>query len=149
MSKLTLDQATRIVDMALETGAKMKLRPLTVAVLDDGGHLKAFKRQDGPGAPLRPYVAMGKAWGAVGMGFHSRELEVRAKDRPHFMTALVAASAGRIIPVAGGVLIKDKNGDTLGAVGVSGDTSDNDEACAIAGIKAAGLVSDPATPVSA
>ena len=146
MSKLTLDQATQIIEAALENGARMKLRPLTVAVLDDGGHLKSFKRQDGPGAPLRPYVAMGKAWGAVGMGFSSRELEVRAKDRPHFMTALVAASQGRIIPVAGGVLIKDKSGETLGAVGVSGDTSDNDEAVAIAGIKAAGLTPDPSSP---
>ena len=149
MSKLTLDQATRIIQVALETGAKAKMRPLTVAVLDDGGHLKAFQRQDGPGAPLRPYVAIGKAWGSVGMGFSSRELEVRAKDRPHFMNALVAASQGRIIPVAGGVLIKDKAGETLGAVGVSGDTSDNDEAAAIAGIKAAGLAPDPAGPPAA
>lgn len=147
MPTLTLDQAAKIIDVALETGARMKLRPLTIAVLDDGAHLKSFKRQDGPGAPLRPFVAQGKAWGAIGMGFPSRELEVRAKDRPHFMNAIIAASGGRIVPVPGGVLIKNSSGEIVGAVGVSGDTSDNDEAVAIAGIKAAGLTPDPATPV--
>ena len=139
MTRLTLEQASAIVEATLAKGAEMALNPLTVAVLDDGGSLKAFKRQDGPGAALRPQVATGKAFGAVGMGRSSRMLDTMAKERPHFMNALVGASQGRVVPVPGGVLIKDSGGDIIGAVGVSGDTSDNDEAAAVAGIEAAGL----------
>ena len=111
-------------------------------VLDDGGNVKALKRQDGPGAAFRPQIAIGKAWGAVGMGVPSRTIEQRALDRPHFVNSLTAASGGRLVPVAGGVLIRDAGGEIIGAVGISGDTSDNDEACAIAGIEAAGLTPD-------
>ena len=114
------------------------MNPLTVAVVDDGGHLKAFKREDGPGAALRPQVATGKAAGAVGMGRSSRQLGAMAAERPHFVNALVGAAQGRLIPVPGGVLIKDGD-EIVGAVGISGDTSDNDELAAVAGIEAAGL----------
>jgi len=138
MAKLTLEQAQIIVDKTLEKGGELGLNPLTVAVVDDGGNLKTFARADGPGAALRPQVATGKAFGAVGMGRSSRQLGELFQERPHFGTALVGASEGRLIPVPGGVLIKDGD-EIVGAVGVSGDTSDNDEAAAVAGIEAAGL----------
>jgi uncharacterized protein GlcG (DUF336 family) len=140
MAKLTLEQADKIIEVALATGRQMKMNPLTIAVVDDGGHMKAFKRQDGPGAALRPHVAYGKAFGAVGMGRSSRFLMQMAAERPNFVNALAAASGGQLIPVPGGVLIKEGSGDIIGAVGVSGDTSDNDEAAAKSGIEAAGLV---------
>ena len=142
MAKLNLEQASAIVDEALAKGRDLALGPISVAVLDDGAHLVAFKREDGPGAALRPAIAIGKAWGAVGMGMPSRSLEKRALERPHLVEALVAASGGRLVPVAGGVLIRDGTGEIIGGVGVTGDTSDNDEACAVAGIIAAGLVPD-------
>ncbi|MCY4548597.1 MAG: heme-binding protein [Defluviicoccus sp.] len=138
MARLTLEQAATIVDISLAKGREMGLNPLTVSVVDDGGHLKAFKREDGPGAALRPQIATGKAAGAVGMGRSSRRLGEMAAERPHFVNALVGASQGRLVPVPGGVLIKDGE-EIVGAVGVSGDTSDNDEAVAVAGIEAAGL----------
>jgi uncharacterized protein GlcG (DUF336 family) len=142
MSKLTLDQASTIVDAALAKARELGFNPLTVAVLDDGANLKVLKREDGPGAGLRPHIAIGKAWGAVGMGLPSRAIEQRAQERPYFINALVGASGGRLIPVAGGVLIRDADGEIIGSVGISGDTSDNDETCAIAGIEAAGLTAD-------
>ncbi len=135
---LTLAQASVIIDGALARGRDTGCAPLTVAVFDAGGHLVAFKREDGSGI-LRPDIAFGKAWGALGMGFGSRELYDRSVKQPMFITALAAVSAGRMVPVPGGVLIRDANGSTLGAVGISGDTSDRDEACCIAGIEAAGL----------
>ena len=138
MARLTLEQAATIVDISLAKGREMGLNPLTVSVVDDGGHLKAFKREDGPGAALRPQIATGKAAGAVGMGRSSRRLGEMAAERPHFVNALVGASQGRLVPVPGGVLIKDGD-EIVGAVGVSGDTSDNDETVAVAGIEAAGL----------
>ena len=138
MSKLTLDQAMIIVKKTLEKGTELGLNPLTIAVVDDGGNLKAFARADGPGAALRPQIATGKAFGAVGMGISSRAIAERVVERPHFGVALVGASEGRLVPVPGGVLIKD-GGEIIGAIGVSGDSSDNDEAAAAAGIEAAGL----------
>ncbi|MDE0060014.1 MAG: heme-binding protein [Defluviicoccus sp.] len=138
MARLTLEQAATIVDVSLAKGREMGLNPLTVSVVDDGGHLKAFKREDGPGAGLRPQIATGKAAGAVGMGRSSRRLGEMAAERPHFVNALVGASQGRLVPVPGGVLIQDGD-EIVGAVGVSGDTSDNDETVAVAGIEAAGL----------
>jgi 3-hydroxyisobutyrate dehydrogenase len=135
---LTLAQAGRIIDGALEKGHELQCAPLTVAVLDAGGHLLAFKREDRSGI-LRHDIAVGKAWGALGMGFGSRELFERAGKQPLFITALAAASGGRLIPAPGGVLIKDGGGEIVGAVGVSGDTSDRDELCGVAGIAAAGL----------
>ncbi len=142
MTRLTLDQASAIIDTALDTAHGKGFKPLTVVVIDDGGNLKAMKREDGPGAPLRPQIAFGKAFGAVGFGVASRLVEERALDRPHFMSAISDVSGGRVVPVAGGVLIRDGGGEIIGAVGISGDTSDNDALCAVAGIEAAGLAAD-------
>jgi uncharacterized protein GlcG (DUF336 family) len=141
MSVVTLAQAGTIVDAALKKGRETDCAPLTVAVLDAGGHLVAFKREDKSGI-LRFDIAFGKAWGALGMGFGSRTLAERAANTPQFFTMLAAASGGRIVSNPGGVLIRS-GGDIIGAVGISGDTSDKDEACAIAGIEAAGLKADP------
>lgn len=142
MGKLTLEAASHIVDQALSQGTVLGLNALTVAVLDGGGHLVAFKRQDHSGI-LRPDIAHAKAWGALGMGVGGRDLAKRAQHAPDFYTALAAISAGRMAPVAGGVLIRDPQGAIVGAVGVSGDLPHNDEACAIYGIEKAGLVADP------
>jgi len=139
---LTLAQASTIVDTALKTARDRKFQPLTVAVLDAGGHLVAFKREDKSGI-LRFDIAYGKAWGALGMGFGSRTLAERAAATPQFFTMLAAASGGRMICNPGGILIRDSAGDVIGAVGISGDTADNDEICGIAGIEAAGLKADP------
>src|ERR687894_482535 len=138
MSGLTLAQASAIVDAALRKGREFNLAPLTVVVLDAGGHAVALKREDGSGI-MRADIATGKAWGSLGMGFGSRELFDRSSKQPMFITALAAVSQGRMVPVPGGVIIRGGNGDIVGAVGISGDTSDNDEICAIAGIEAAGL----------
>ncbi len=138
MPQLTLAQADRIIDAALRLGRERQLASLTVAVLDAGGHLVALKREDGSGI-LRADIAYGKAWGALGMGFSSREIGERAAKAPVFYSALFAASQGRMVPSAGGVLICGEGGEVIGAVGISGDASDHDEACAIAGIEAAGL----------
>ncbi|HWV53419.1 heme-binding protein [Pseudorhodoplanes sp.] len=142
MSGLTLVQASTIVDTALKTGREKNFQPLSVAVLDAGGHLVAFKRDDKSGI-LRFDIAFGKAWGALGMGFGSRTLFERAEKTPMFFTTLAAASGGRVVTNPGGVLIRNADGDIVGAVGISGDTSDNDEICAIAGVRAAGLTADP------
>jgi uncharacterized protein GlcG (DUF336 family) len=142
MANVTLDQASTIVDAALKRGRETSCAPLTVAVLDAGGHLVCFKREDRSGI-LRFDIAFGKAWGALGFGLGSRELASRAAKVPMFFTAVAAASGGRLVPVPGGVLIRDRAGDVIGAVGISGDVSDKDEVCAIAGIEAAGLTADP------
>ena len=142
MPGVTLQQASTIVDAALKKGRETNCAPLTVAVLDAGGHLVAFKREDRSGI-LRFDIAFGKAWGGLGMGFGSRTLFERAEKTPMFFTTLAAASGGRVVTNPGGVLIKDAGGDIIGAVGISGDTSDKDEACAVAGIEAAGLKPDP------
>ena len=142
---LTLAQATTIVQTALRKGRETGCAPLAVAVLDAGGHLKAFAREDGAGI-VRPQIAVGKAWGALGMGFGSRTLARRVAEQPQqqaFFAALNAMSDGRVVPAAGGVLIRDAGGVVVGAVGISGDVSDKDEACALAGIAAAALVADP------
>jgi len=141
---ITLAQASTIVDVALKKARDSNLAPLTVAVLDSGGHLVAFKREDKSGI-LRFDIAFGKAWGALGMGFGSRTLASRAAKTPQFFTMLAAASGGRMVTNPGGVLIKDASGTIVGACGISGDTSDKDEMCAVAGIEAAGLKADPGT----
>jgi uncharacterized protein GlcG (DUF336 family) len=139
MAGITLEKADIVVAAALSKGRELKLAPLTVAVLDAGGHYVVLKREDGAGI-LRPDIAFGKAWGALGMGFNSRVLTERAQQLPHFYAALGNASHGRIIPSAGGVLILDQGKTVLGAVGISGDSSGNDEICCFAGIAAAGFV---------
>jgi len=145
MSTVTLAQAAIIVDKALEHGRASNFKPLTVAVLDAGGHLVAFKREDNSSL-LRFDIAFGKAWGCLGMGFGGREFARRTANQPAFIGALTAASGGRVVPVPGGVLIRDGGGKIIGSVGISGDVSDNDEACCVAGIKAAGLKPDTGDP---
>ena len=142
MPALNIAQASTIIDVALQKGRELKFAPLAVAVLDAGGNLIAFKRDDRAGI-LRFDIAFGKAWGALGFGLGSRELASRAAKVPMFFTAVAAASGGRLVPVPGGVLIRDRAGDVIGAVGISGDVSDKDEACAISGVEAAGLTADP------
>lgn len=136
---ITLDQAQTVVAGALAHGTAAGFNPLTVAVLDPGGALVALGRQDGSGY-LRPDIAIGKAWGLLGMGMTNRALAARAADSPEFLASVVALAAGRVVTVPGGVLIRDGAGVLLGAVGVSGDTSLHDEAAAVAGSTAAGLV---------
>ncbi|MFM0643192.1 heme-binding protein [Paraburkholderia bryophila] len=141
MHTLSLNQAAEIVDAALAKARESACAPLSVAVLDAGGHLVAFKREDNSGI-LRPQIAQAKAWGVLGMGVGSRTLAQRAEAAPAFFAALTDISAGRIVPVAGGVLIRDADGRLIGSVGVSGDHPEKDEACAVAGIVSAGLKAD-------
>lgn len=138
MTAISLDQASALVDAALAHGQSEGLAPLTVAVLDPGGHLVVLKRQDWSGI-LRAEVAMAKAWGVLGMGWSARELPDRAQRLPQFFTALSVLSSGRMVPVAGGVPIMGADRSLMGSVGISGDTSDNDEACAVHGIESVGL----------
>ncbi len=139
--KLTLDKANVIADRTLAKARDARYRPMCVAVLDEGGHLKVLKREDAASI-LRPDIAIGKAWGAVGMGESSRSLSERLKERPAFLGALSVMSQGKVVPVAGGVLVMDgaDGNEIIGAVGVSGGTAEEDEACAIAGIEAAGFI---------
>ncbi|MBQ0711047.1 MULTISPECIES: heme-binding protein [unclassified Ochrobactrum] len=141
MPSLSLERANTIIAGAFAKAAELKLKPLAVCVLDAGGHVKAFQRQDGA-SMLRFEIGSGKAYGALAVGTGSRWLNNQAKDRPHFLEGLSGVSGGKIVPVPGGVLIKDESGEILGAVGISGDTSDNDEIAAIAGIEGAGFTSD-------
>jgi uncharacterized protein GlcG (DUF336 family) len=138
MADLTLDVARKILDTALAKGVEKKLKPLVVTVLDARGCVKISAAQDGTSL-LRSEIAHGKAYGALAMGMGSRALFQRAQEQAYFVGAVNTLAQGRMVPVPGGVLILDDNGTLLGAVGVSGDTSDNDEICAIAGIEAAGL----------
>ena len=137
MAELTLDAARKILDAALAKGLEKKLKPLAVMVLDARGCIKASAAQDGTSL-LRNEIAHGKAYGALALGRGSRALFQRAQEQAYFVSAVNTLAQGRMVPVPGGVLIQD-GGVLLGAVGISGDTSDNDEACAIAGIEAAGL----------
>ncbi|WP_061930834.1 heme-binding protein [Aureimonas sp. AU22] len=140
MTTLTLDTARRIVEVARAKGRELGLKPLTVAVLDAGGDLLVLEREDGA-SPLRPAIAIGKANGAVQMGVGSRALWKRAEEQAYFVNAVNALAGGSLVPVPGGVLIRD-GGKVVGAVGITGDTSDNDEAAAAAGIAAVGLTAD-------
>jgi uncharacterized protein GlcG (DUF336 family) len=139
---LTLAKAKRIIAAALKAGREQGFKPLGVVVLDAGGHVKAFEREDGA-SNLRFEIARGKANGALAMGLGSRALMARAERQPYFVEALNGAAGGMLIPVPGGVLIKSARGEIIGAVGVTGDISDNDELCAVRGIEAAGFVADP------
>lgn len=138
MAGLTLDQAMKIMEVGFAHGRATDCTPLGIAVLDPGGHLLTFAREDGTSF-LRPAIAQAKAWGALGMGMGSRALV----DRPdRFIATLNAASDGKVLNAPGGVIVRDQDGEILGAVGVTGDVSDRDEACAVAGIEAVGLVAD-------
>ena len=146
MARLLLEQADRIADATLAKGRELGFAPLTVAVLDAGGHVVVLKRADGASI-LRPQLATAKAWGALGMGFGGRELARRAQKVPVFFDALNAISEGRMAPVAGSALLRDAGGEVVGAIGVSGDTSDNDELALIPAVQAAGLVPDTGDPL--
>lgn len=139
MTTLNLDTALALVQGTLRAGRARGFAPLTAAVLDLGGHLIALLRDD-DASLLRPQIAVGKAWGCLGMGFGGRELTERAGRMPAFFNSLSVMSDGRIVPVAGGVLLFAPEGQLLGAIGVSGDTSDNDELCALEAIAATGLI---------
>jgi len=141
MNGITLEQARTIIAAALAKASDAGLKPLAVVVLDAGGHTTAFERQDGASA-MRFKLAHGKAYGAIAMGLGSRALYERAQDQPYFIDAMNALADGALVPVPGGVLIRDGEGTLVGAAGVTGDNSDNDEMCAIAGVEAAGLVAD-------
>lgn len=141
MTRLTLATADRLVDAALSEGARQGFAPLCVAVLDAGGHLLALKR-DERASLLRPQIASGKASSVLNMGFGGRELARRATLMPAFFSALGDLAGGNMLPVPGGVLIRDEGGEILGAIGISGDTSDNDEHCALVAIGSAGLIAD-------
>ena len=140
-SLLTLENAQKIVAGALEAARAQKMMPLAVVVLDPRGALKAMAAEDGISLK-RPEIATGKAHGAISMGLGSRALFKRVQEQPYFIAAATHVVGGSMIPVPGGVLIKDKSGALLGAVGISGDNSDNDEKAAVAGIEAAGLVAE-------
>jgi uncharacterized protein GlcG (DUF336 family) len=147
MTGLTLAQADEIADGTLAKGREMGFAPLTVAVLDAGGHVVVLKRDDGASL-MRPELATAKAWGALGMGFGGRELARRAQKMPGFFASLNAISEGRMAPVAGSALLRDAAGQVVGAVGVSGDISDNDELCLVPAVQAAGLVPDTGDPLT-
>jgi uncharacterized protein GlcG (DUF336 family) len=139
MMTLTLEKANKIINAATQKARSLNMAPLTVVVLDASGHLKALQREDGA-TVIRQQIATAKAWGAVNMGISSRSLAAVAEHRPDFMNALITISEGQIMPVPGGVLIRDKGNKIIGSVGISGDSSEQDERCAIAGIEAAGFV---------
>ncbi len=141
MNELGLSKARRIVRGALKKGREMDLKPLSVVVLDAGGHVKAFEREDGA-SPGRFEIARGKAYGVVMTGMTGTALMARAESQAYFVSSLNGAFDGKVVPVPGGVIVRDSRGRTIGAVGVTGDTSDNDAVAALAGIEAAGLVGE-------
>ncbi|UWQ57178.1 heme-binding protein [Leisingera caerulea] len=138
MAGISLDQARTIIRAALESGRGLNLKPLSVVVLDAGGHVQAFEREDGA-APGRFAIAHGKAYGAVMLGMAGTAQMARAESQSYFMAAVNGVYGGQVVPVPGGVLVRDSSGDVIGAVGVTGDTSDNDAAAAVTGTEAAGL----------
>ena len=138
---ISLDQARTIIKSAIAKGHELGLKPLSVVVLDAGGHVQAFEREDGA-APGRFAIAHGKAYGSVMLGMAGSAQMARAESQAYFMAAVNGVYGGQVIPVPGGALVKDTAGAVLGAVGVTGDTSDNDAIAARAGIEAAGLVAE-------
>jgi uncharacterized protein GlcG (DUF336 family) len=138
MNGITLTQANRIIEAALSTARAKQFRPMAVVVLDESGNVRALQRED-DASMFRVDIATGKAWAAVAMGTSSRTLGERAKDNPNFYGALAASSHGRFLPQSGAVLIKNAEGQVLGAAGASGGSGDEDELICVAGIEAAGL----------
>ena len=138
MHRLSLAQANALIDAAFAKGAALGLKPLTVAVLDPGGYLIAAQRQD-TSSNVRVALAQGKAAGALALGVSSRTIGKMAEERPHFVASVRELGEGGMVPVAGGVIVSDAAGTIIGAIGVTGDTSDNDEACALAAIESVGL----------
>ena len=141
MTRLTLQQANRIIEGALAKAREMKVKPLGVVVLDESGHLKAAQREDAA-SMFRIDIATGKAWAAVAMGASSRALSARAKDNPNFFVTLAATAEGKFLPQTGAVLIRSTSGELLGAAGASGGTGEEDEAACKYGIEQAGLVAE-------
>lgn len=141
MSKLTLKQANTIVEKALEKAREMKIKPLAVVVLDDAGNIVSAQREDGA-SMFRIDVGLGKAWAAVAMSCSSRALAKRAKDNPNFMITLAATAKGKFLPQPGAVLIRNAQGEIVGAAGASGGTGEEDEACCAYGAEQAGLKPD-------
>ena len=136
-------ETAKIITAGVRAAARERgLKPLTVVVLDAGGHVLTVEREDGA-SNNRFEIAYGKAYGALALGMGSRSLMARAEQQAYFITAAAAAIGGRLVPVPGGVLVKDEAGTVIGCVGVSGDTSDNDELAAISGIESASLVPQP------
>jgi len=144
MVRLDLESSIAITQAAFGKSRELSAAPLTVAILDSAGKLISLQRQDGS-SMLRPDIAIGKAWGAVAMGKSSRELGRDALERPAFISSLTTLAQGHLVPVAGGVLVRNSDNEVVGAVGISGDLSDVDELCAITGIQAAGLIADAGT----
>ncbi len=138
MSRISLEQANALIAAAFAKGQALGLKPLTVAVLDSGGCLIALQRQEGA-SNLRPQIAIGKANGALALGVSSRKIGEMAVERPTFVASLGPIAEQGLIPAAGGIILVDGAGGPIGAVGITGDTSDNDETCALAGAAAAGL----------
>jgi len=138
---ITLKQANTIIEKGFAKAREMKIKPLGIVVLDASGHIVSAQREDGA-SMFRLDVAQGKAWAAVAMGASSKALAKRAKDNPNFFVALAATAEGKFLPQTGAALIKDKDGTILGAAGGSGGTGEEDEACCVAGIEAAGLTAD-------
>ena len=141
MADITLRKARTIVRGVLAMGRKMELKPLSVVVLDAGGHVKAFEREDGA-SPGRFAIAHGKAYGAVMLGMAGKAQMARAESQAYFMNAISGVFGGQVVPVPGGVLLRDAKGNVIGAVGVTGDSSDNDAAAAVAAIEAAGVIAE-------
>lgn len=144
-TSLELEVAVKIVLVALEVARVEKMFPITVVVLDVTGKIIASQSEDGSGL-MRFDIALGKAWGSLGMGMSSRLIRDRLATRPSFQTSLATVSGGKFVPVPGGVLVLQDDGVVIGAVGVSGDTSEKDEYCAVTGIAATGLFSEPSAP---
>src|SRR5688500_8361588 len=139
MHRLTLSQANGMIEAAFAKGAELGLKPLTVAVLDPGGYLIAAQRQD-TASNVRVRLAQGKAAGALALGVSSRAIGKMAEERPHFVASVRELGEGGMVPAGGGVIVCDDAGTIIGAIGVTGDTSDNDEACAFAAIESQGLM---------
>lgn len=139
--EITLRKARSIIKGVLAKGREMELKPLSVVVLDAGGHVKAFERED-KAAPGRFAIAHGKAYGAIMLGMAGTAQMARAEQQAYFMAAVNGVYGGQVVPVPGGVLVRDKKGDVIGAVGVTGDSSDNDAAAARYAIEAAGLTAE-------
>jgi uncharacterized protein GlcG (DUF336 family) len=141
MSQITLQQANTIIEKAFARAREMKIKPLGVVVLDAGGHIVSAQRED-KASMFRLDVARGKAWASVAMGASSKALGKRAKDNPNFFVSLAATAGGKFLPQTGAALIRNAQGEIIGAAGASGGTGEEDEACCVAGIEAAGLTAD-------
>ena len=138
MTEISLDTARTIIRETISKGRAEGFKPLSVVVLDTGGHLRAFEREDGA-SPGRVGIAHGKAYGSIMLGMAGRAQMARADQQAYFMAAMNGVFGGNVVPVPGGVLVRDADGSIIGAVGVTGDTSDNDVIAAVAGIEAVGL----------